>query len=385
MTSTLTKIGHAREELDAALTNSERGTMACDAMWLLRYGLRLRPRRSARAPGRGSLFHSMVEAQRTGRNPLVVAWDARDKALAEPDGDHPHPDDIAWAEDAIVRYSKHWQAHVEDFVMWGEVEQTMVAPLLDARGRPTRRKIAGKIDAIAARRDGSWWLVDTKTTSEPLDQWHRINGASQQAYQYAILLRTRRPDIRLQGICYDLVHTKPCSTIRVNKDGTLASPGDGLLSVLADDFRAAVEASPGGWDGKPWYRDQYERLVAAEKQGRWFRREFAHFDPVQMRRVETELAAAWRKRAALARKAEPYRVFIQNSPDPWDALVQAVQFSGHDFPRNPGQCVGRFGRLCDYYDVCHSPSPLAELTFTLGGQAHAELDEDTSANPETTR
>jgi RecB family exonuclease len=353
----------------------------------------------------GHAFHSLVEAVRKGRNPDAVIAKALAALPAEasaadawfnpaegaPSQTREQAAPIwAWARGALDAYHAHYQnaPEYERFSRWIAVEETMVARLRNAAGRRTSKRLAGKVDGVAVRADGSVWIVDTKTTSLLLDTWKRQNGTSPQMATYAVLVRERYPDIQLAGACYDLVSTKPCGEVRRNKDGSLAAPGSGLLSVTAAAFAAAVQSAPGGWKGKDWYEDQYNRLVRAEAEGRWFRREFVTFSEYDLERAAEELAAIATKHARMRRDAEPLREYVRNGRNEGgvdgDRLVTALVNSSTKFPRQPAVCTTGFGFRCDYYDLCHSLLPDAARELQLTETAHVELDNLEDADTATT-
>jgi hypothetical protein len=259
------------------------------------------------------------------------------------------PFEQARAEELMIAYHARW-AHEELEVLGVELsfEAPLTHPISGARSRLWR--LGGKVDAIARRPDGSVVLIEHKTSSEDLRQgaafWQRLRMASQPSiYFEGARVLGHDPE----ACVYDVLakpriwpqKATPEDKRKYRKDGALYS-GQRERDETLEEYRARLRAE------------------LAEDPERWFQR----FEAVR-----------------LERDLQEHR---------WDVWSIAEQMRGEQrsderwSPRNPTGCH-RFGRPCEYFDVCTGAASLSDPTrYQRLDDVHPELNEEAADAAEAT-
>lgn len=374
------------------LTNSERRVwQACRFRWALQYGLRLSLPERPRPLRVGTLWHAAME--RLNRGELlgdILAW--LDTIGAQPqqpcDGGgfvfDPHADHDARADAAHVasmlsRYALHWF----DGRGWEPVAVEVKARDVMERGDDVDG-YAGKIDMIA-KLDGQYWLVEHKTSSQPLSGWLDKNAYDQQAVGYAWLAE-RALNLKVVGVVYDLAYSgRYDRAVRRRKDGSPYKVADGTLpSCLLSDFDAACT----GHAPEAWWGSVREGLRRREADGYWFREEVVRFGEDEVDRFGEELAHL---RVAVTCNVATLGIIEHIALQgeelttlPWhEQAAGVVEIINHpamaEFARTPGACWA-YNRPCPYMELCQTRSLEAAERFTVRSAVHAELEDEEAAN-----
>jgi hypothetical protein len=392
------------------ITNSERGTADCPHRWLLRYGLGLRPVTRTRVLDLGSLVHAGLDAYygapvQQGEeafvtpNPLqdglaaieselqaqlAKVREAQDSGLVDPANFVPQTAVDGLLEDAdnaarlLAGYHMTWDQR--PFKVLAS-EQTYTRRVRTPSGHvSTRTWYAGKVDKVVEYQ-GHTLVLEHKTTSLALGEWHEKHRRSPQARAYGWLLR--ECGIPVTGVVYDLIQSKPpkpWSGLQVLKDGTKLAKPAGLPWTTAEEFLLAVQQVRGGagqLTDVEWYAEVHRALRERDADGFWYRREVELFDDADMQRIEAEIYHAatgirrWRERVERVREATQH----MHTEEEWrDGVIPVLQALGPEFPRSSGQCW-QYNRLCQYASLCHSQSAHDLQGFQrFGGNGHPELD-----------
>ena len=306
--------GDGRRHL-RVLTNSEIKTFRrCPREHHYAYRLGYRPVERAQPLRFGTLWHSMQER-------WWVAFDL-DAALAVTDKEV-NAFDHAMARAMIRGYHARWGSEAIETV---HVESEFRAPLVNpATGRKSRTfEMGGKVDVLAVR-EGRKWLVEHKSTSKPLDPggaYWRTLILDPQVSTYIDGVRALGHEV--DGVLYDVTRKL------------------GIRPLEANSRRSAAETP-----------EEYEaRCVTAiaEDPSRYYARGMV---------------------VRLAAEEEEAR------DDRWQVGqgIMLADSSGHH-ARNVDACE-RFGRYCDYLDVCCGTASLDDRTrFRIAEHVHEELSHD---------
>lgn len=414
------------------ITNSERSSAVCPQLWLLRYGLALRPKGRVRTLDVGSFVHDGLEAlfdsvNSGSHSPLMNATQAikasKEKEIERVKSDMPDgymfdpsasymPEDVEKIEEAattairlVMAYHHHWS---NDWFAIELNESTLRSAIVTPSGRAsTRTCYGGKVDKVV-KYGGRRFIIEHKTTSRDLSAWVELNRRSQQALGYHYLLQ--RNGAEVDGIIFDLIQSKPpksWDSLTALKDGSRLSKQAGLPWVTARDFAFAVFNLHGQNDQcrlpntgdkdaddrayismvvnsskKPeaieWYLSTYDDLMARDKSGHWFRREVVLFEKSEADRFATELYHDATRIRRWKETTKPYRDKIASAdPSQLPELVEsALANIGADFPRQPSVCW-RYNSLCRYASLCgsHSRWDVESFSFEPAKGGHSELDE----------
>lgn len=226
------------------------------------------------------------------------------------------------------------------------VEREFRAPLINPETGAASKtfEIGGKLDAGCRKPDREFWIVEHKSTSEDIGldstYWKRLR-MDPQISTYHVGARTFEYG-EPRGVIYDVLR-KP--TIRPYK----ATP--------VEDRKYT----------KPTAKDPVSRLYANQ-------REFDETpDEFEDRCIESIIAEPDK----YYMRADVVRLESDEKDAAWDLWHQArkireVELSGRHI-RNPDSCI-RYGRTCDFFDVCTGAASLDDPTrFRRAGVAHEEL------------
>jgi hypothetical protein len=407
------------------ITNSERSAAACPQRWLLKYGLALRPEGRVRALDVGSFVHEGLEelfcAQHEGStNPLERALKRiglareteiyRIESASSPD----HLDPLAYgsqddvdrvieaANDAaklVAGYVAHWNARQFELI---RNEGTVETPVMTPRGNAsTRTRYTGKVDKVV-RYQGRLFIVEHKSTTLALSEWHEKHRRSPQAMGYAIALR--REGIECEGVIYDLIQSKPPREwydLALLKDRSRLAKPKGLPWMTADAFFTAVRelhvdaiSSSISTDADPldiiqgivtsakkpddveWYLGAYRALLARDEDGFWYRREVELFEDAALERTSDEIyhdatrIRRWKEGTKVFRD----RIIAATDEQVPDIVENALQLDGAAFPRQSSLCW-QWNRLCPYASLCssHSRHDVVGFRIERSADGHSEL------------
>ena len=405
------------------ITNSERSAAACPQRWLLKYGLALRPEGRVRALDVGSFVHDGLEelfrAQHDG-SPYLLERALRRISLSreaeiqriESASSGGHLDPLAYgsqddvdrvteaASDAaklVAGYAEHWKADQFELV---RNEGTVETPVMTPRGNAsTRTRYTGKVDKVVRYR-GRHFIVEHKSTTLALSEWHEKHRRSPQAMGYAIALR--REGIEAEGVIYDLVQSKPPREwydLAVLKDRSRLAKPKGLPWMTADGFFTAVrelhvDAAGSSTDADPldiiqgivssakkpddveWYLDAYRALLARDEDGFWYRREVELFEESALERTSEEIYHDATRIRRWKESTRPFRdrIIAANDEQVADIVENALQLEGAAFPRQSSLCW-QWNRLCPYASLCssHSRHDVVGFRIERSADGHSEL------------
>ncbi len=241
--------------------------------------------------------------------------------------------ELVRAEELLIAYAARW-ADQEYTTL--AVEQEFVAPLVNPdTGAPSRTfKIAGKLDAVARRPDGSTWVVEHKTSSEDIspgsEYWQRLrmDGQVSQYFDGAEAL-----GYQPAGVLYDVILRPAQRPLKATPVESRKYKAGGILYAnqrdrdeTPEEFRLRVR----------------EALI--EEPGRFFARG-------EVMRLETERIEHQRDAWLLAGNIRDAR-----------RLDVAV--------RNPDACQ-RFGKSCAFLSICTGEA--SADSFPRRTAEHAEL------------
>ena len=332
----------------------------CPREYRFRYIQLRRPRRSSEALRFGSFFHHGLNAWWGGAIssvpfsdgqdfPTIVRPSAedrfetairamRDRADAKPEDADPF--ELVKAEELILGYTARWGD--EDYETIA-VEQVFDMPLINPQtGCPSRTyRVQGALDAIARTRSGKVLHVESKTTSNDItqgsDYWRKVSALDSQVSTYHGAMRSLGyEDFET---LYDVVRkvtirpskATPEASRKYTKDGRLYA-NQRETDELPEEFRLRV------------------RATIEENPERYFAR-----GPI----VRLEADAA------------------EHASDIWQtAAMVRMSENANAFPRSPNACE-RFGRLCDFFEVCSGNASIGDETrFRTAKTPHEELSKE---------
>ena len=396
----------SKRKARASITNSERQAAACPQRWLLRYGLGLRSQESTPALYIGSLVHSAIEA--LYRLPTTTVWsrltvrkaieqehqrwiDARRESLG---GFFDLSlNELQAANEQAAIAARIADAYIAEYRTqdWRVVknEQAFDTSISKQHRMTTGRltvNLAGKVDRVIEHQ-GRTWIVETKTSSIPLEEWVERNRRGHQAITYAVALREQ--GIEVDGVIFDLVNSKPAKRaedLAVLKDGSRLAKPAGLPYTTASEFERAVSNLGQNLDSVDWYRPAHQLMRMRDASGFWFRREPLLFDRAEVQRTQREIERSmlemgkWRHLVDLAKRATA-TISDTNEADGIEATLSIVS---REFPRQPALCF-QYNRLCSYASICASQSAEDASRFVLSRSAngHDELhpESDSALEP----
>jgi hypothetical protein len=327
----------------ALISNSELACFRqCPREYQFRYVMRRRPRRSSEALRFGTFFHIGLEhwwkergnaGARLGAALIAI----RNRAELHPEDSDPF--ELVKAEELLLGYTARWGE--EDYETVG-VELQFTMPMINPdTGAASRTfEVGGKIDAVA-RKDGRLRVVEHKTTSKDIsigaDYWRRISATDPQVSTYLAGARAAGHDV--EDCLYDVIRkvglrpklATPVESRRYTKKNGLLDARQRETDETPEEFRIRVRED-----------------IAADPE-----KYFARGPIVRLERDEAEHAADVWQTAWMIRESK----------------------NANRFPRSPNACE-RFGRLCDFFDVCSGTASIDDDNrFRTASTAHEELAE----------
>lgn len=342
------------------LSNSSLNTFRrCPREYYFRYVLLRKTRAKSAALRFGTLFHVALNAwwrcNGTALDKLIAAVRAIDAHVARPD-DESDPFEIVKAKCLIVGYTARWG---EEGYRTIEVEKRFRLPILDGGGlvynsssstpigktapRPTAFEIGGAIDAIAER-GGRVRNVEHKTTSSDIsvgsDYWRHVVIMDPQVsgYMHAASVLGYAPHDTL----YDVIRKPTLVPLLATPDPKWTIPTKKEPIPRLYKGHRLNDESP----------EEYEERLSADIADRpgWY------FARAPIVRLENDDAA----------HAEDVRDTA--------AMIEFATESGR-WSRSPNACE-RFGRLCEYHDVCSGITTINdESRFQTKKFQHEELEQ----------
>lgn len=392
----------SKRKARASITNSERQAAACPQRWLLRYGLGLRSQESTPALYIGSLVHSAIEA--LYRLPTTTVWSRLTvrKAIEQ---EHQRwlserreslggffdisPDELKAADEQAATAIRIAEAYIAEYRTqdWRVVknEQAFDTSISKQHRLTSMRltvNLAGKVDRVIEHR-GRTWIVETKTSSIPLDEWVERNRRGHQAITYAIALREQGYEV--DGVIFDLVNSKPAKRaedLAVLKDGTRLAKPAGLPYTTASEFERAVSNLGQNLDSVDWYRATHDQLRSRDGSGFWFRREPLLFDRRDVERTQHEIERSmheigkWRHLVDITKRATA----TISETDAANGIEATLSIISREFPREPALCW-QYNRLCTYASLCSSQSAEDASRFVVSRSVsgHDELHHESDS------
>lgn len=312
----------------------------CPRQFQFRYVLRRRPARSSEALRFGTLFHVGLNAwwaaAGDGEARLAAALVAM-RARAAEKVDELDTFEQVKAEELMLGYTARWGEELYETVDVERIFQMpLVNPTTDAASKTYR--LSGAIDAIARTSRGEIIQVEHKTTSSDIapgaDYWRKVSALDPQVSTYQAAMRSLGYE---NATClYDVVRKVSLRPLRATPEESRKYTAKGLLY-----------ANQRGTDETPEEFRFRVRGQIAESPEHYF----ARGPVVRLEHDEQEHARDVWQTAAMIRLSE----------------------NAGSFPRNPGACE-RFGRFCEYFDVCSGSASIADDTrFRSAEHAHEEL------------
>lgn len=348
------------------ISTSEAGCKRrCTREHHLRYRLLRRPNLEAHALRFGSLIHRGLEAwwrlhQARGESEYESALEFCIDVMRVDESD---PFDLARAEAMMIGYDARWSEEpIEVLAVESEFDAgALVNPATGAASRTF--KLCGKIDAIA-RIMGKLYTVEHKTSSEDIgagsDYWRRLRmdpqisdyfvGARSLGYEPAGCLYDvlGKPQLKPKLATPVELRKYKSHGLKMKKKETEAEFEARVAEKTANDPRVGqLHANQREEDETPEeFRDRLIEHIG-ENPDRYYQR------GTVVRLEEQERDAAY---------------------DLWQTARNIRDSELADrYPRTPGACV-RYGRTCDYFDVCTNVESIDDdLRFRTAGKPHEEL------------
>lgn len=316
------------------VTNSELRTFRrCAREWRYAYRLRRRPLQRAEALRFGTLLHHALEAwwksEPYPESRLCAAIKAIEDHAAAAECD---AYDRVDAEELMLGYTARWGDDPRTPVaVEAQFETALVNPTTGAESRTFR--LGGKLDVVFADS-----FMEHKSTSEDIelggDYWERVSALDAQVSTYKV--GARALGIADAECTYDVIR-------KVSLRPKRATPVEKRQYTKT----GALYANQREHDETP---DEYRVRVRdhiAENPARYY----ARGELVRLKHDEDEHGAdVW-----------------------WTARsMREAELQGR-YPRNPDACM-RFGRRCDYFEVCSGRAAIDDDTkFRTASEAHEEL------------
>lgn len=284
------------------------------------------------------------------------------------------------AEEMMRGYHHRW---VEEDLAYGyaSVEQLFSTPLVNpaTNRRSKTYRQSGKMDATQWR-SGRLYLVETKTTSKPLDvsstYFQRLALDSQVSTYYSVGART---GLDFAGCIYDVARKpqlspyratplelrkytqgKPCKICLGNK--MLTSPVD---TPLVEQMFPCPDCDGSGWKEAP-------RLYANQRDEDETPEEFRD----RVRSAIAEAPDEYYRRVEVARQDDELE---DHQKDLWQIgreMHAAKKLGIH--PKNPDACE-RYNRLCPYWAACTRTADIFDNGVYRDVEKHPELASGTTA------
>lgn len=318
----------------------------CPREYQFRYVFLRRPTRKVEALRFGSFFHVGLNAWWGAPNEpdarlFASLCAVRERAAERPEDSDPF--DLVKAEALLAGYTARWGS---DGYATLAVERKFRLPIYYDKGDSImRHELVGAIDAIASK-GGVVSNVEHKTTSSDIsagsDYWRHVDVLDSQVSTYMTASRFLGHDVR--DTLYDVVRKPTMKPYRATPEDekkytkpTKTEPIPRLYSNQREEDETPEE-----------YRERLTADIAAKPD--WY---FARRTIVRLEKDDEEHE----------------RDLLQT--------VEMIRFC-YDrgaFPRSVSACE-RYGRLCDYHEVCSGLTTIDDGTrFRTAETAHEELSE----------
>jgi CRISPR/Cas system-associated exonuclease Cas4 (RecB family) len=350
----------------SVITNSQmRAFRRCPREHYYSYALGYRPLHKAESLRMGDLVHAGLEAWWTWHSPslpgfkgngeetaLEMAIDAMRARTAD-------EFELVRAAVLLQGYDLMWGGEMDRYDVLG-VESQFVVPLRNPEtGAPSRTyELAGKIDVLVRdRRDGLVRIVEHKTTGEDLaagsEYWRRLQIDSQVSTYFA---GAKALGHDVAECIYDVIK-KPAL-----RPGTVPLTDEQGAKIVVDKNGERVRTQRGKW-----------RETGDSAQGYTLQTRPETPDEFRKRLVEhiSEQPDRYYQRATVVRLEQEERAAAF---DVWQLArnIREAELSRR-WPRNPDAC-SRYGRTCDFFDVCTGTASLDDETqFRRTDNPHEEL------------
>lgn len=312
----------------------------------------------------GSLVHDALEvyflARMKGEAPLEAVLAFLDEKAAA--GEDPEAKtkvdafDLARARAIMIGYHARWDEDEIGEVLGVEVEfhTKLVNP--DTNRASQIWDIAGKIDVLVRMKDGRVFIMEHKTSSDDITMgstyWKllRMDGQISMYYVGGDSLAAELGFERIEGCLYDILG-KP--QIRPKK---ATAEEDRYKKPTKKELEAGLthgELKKNAREHDETPEEFFERCleVIGENPHKFYQRgEVVRFET----EVEEHMADVW----AQAK------------------IMRDNELKGRA-PRDPDACQNKFGRVCDFFDLCTGAASLDdETTFYRAENVHPELGLD---------
>lgn len=202
----------------------------CRRAYHNRYVLKLRKRIKGRPLQFGSLVHTMLEADANGANPYkALTAEVKGQKLFNVEREELEgiATDVRW----IMReYFEFWEQAGKDKELHFLKRDKKSAEHEIILDLATGITVVVKLDAVASNKRGNW-LVEHKTFKNMPSDDHRWRDLQGNLYKWAI----DEVGIKVDGMCWDYIRSKPPSTPQLLKDGSVSAKRlDTLPGVLLD-------------------------------------------------------------------------------------------------------------------------------------------------------
>lgn len=371
----------------AVLTNSAIACFRrCPREYQYRYVMLRRPRRASEALRFGTFFHVGLNAW---WDPLHKTIEDRFHAAvetvrmrAEAKTEDSDPFELVKAEELLLGYTARWGEEAFETL---SVEKSFSMPLVNPATNAASRTyvVEGKIDVVV--RDlatGKLRTVEHKTTSKDIslgaDYWRLISAMDPQVSMY-------QPGARAAG--YDVDDTLYDVVRKVGMRPFKATPEE-ERKYTQEKSKACPFCKKAGNIGGPHLVDKDddgndrfcngEGRVITEAGGRLYKNQHE----------QDETPEEFRERVRADIEANPAKYFARgpvvrlehdeksHAGDVWQtAWMMRESANANRFPRSPNSCE-RYGRMCDYFDVCSGEASIGDDgRFRTSSAPHEELTE----------
>ncbi len=382
----------------------------CRRLHYYQYELGAKPLRKAQILGFGTMLHNALEQwwlawgdvqEGSHVDPLVLAFAGIEATWAGVSEETELNEfDLVKVEELVRGYHFRWAPEMGDLEVLAVEAQfggddavcRLVNPLT---GRLSQTfSLGGKIDVLLRRRStGTKHLMEHKSTTADLspgaDYWARLRMDGQISTYFDGAVTLGHP---VESCIYDVAKrptlkplketpedkreytkprdAKPGKPCKVCKETSLARAKEYGEKLLVKE----IPYDPGCSDCTPPKPAEPSRLYSGMRD----RNETPEEYRVRLRTDIVDNPNAYYQRGDVVRLEQD---MDEHRTDVWmscqslrDNQLAARELGAKAWPRNPGACV-RFGRFCEYYDVCTGAASIDDpARFRQARSVHEELD-----------